>query len=68
MTKKGRKKVKSNTPFSLKYITSDEDTLSSNNYDSSDDDKHLPSELVKNPNDMIKGRMRQVEASDELLE
>jgi hypothetical protein len=68
MTKKGRKKVKSNTPSSLKYITSDEDTLSSNNYDSSDDDKPLPSELVKNPNDMIKGRMRQVEARDELLE
>jgi hypothetical protein len=68
MAKEGRKKVKSNTYSSLKYVTSDEDTLSSDNYDSSDDDKPLPSELVKNPNAMIKGLMRQVGARDELLE
>jgi hypothetical protein len=68
MTKEGRKKVKSNTSSSLKYVSSDEDTLSSDNYDSSDDDKPLPSELVKNPNAMIKGLMRQVGARDELLE
>jgi hypothetical protein len=47
MAKEGTKKVKSNTSSSLKYVTSDEDTLSSDNYDSSDDDKPLPSELVK---------------------
>jgi hypothetical protein len=68
MTKEGRKKVKSNTSSSLKYVTSDEDTLSSDNYDSTDDDKPLPSELVKNPNAMIKGLVRQVEPRDELLE
>jgi hypothetical protein len=68
MAKEGRKKVKSNTTSSPKYVTSDEDTLSSDNYDSSDDDNPLPSELVKNPNAMIKGHMRQVEARDELLE
>jgi hypothetical protein len=68
MTKEGRKKVKSNTSSSLKYVSSDEDTLSSDNYDSSDDDKPLPSELVKNPNAMIKGLMRPVGDRDELLE
>jgi hypothetical protein len=68
MAKEGRKKVKFNTSFSLKYVTSDEDTLSSDNYDSSDDDKPLPSELVKNTNAMIIGLMRQVGARDELLE
>jgi hypothetical protein len=68
MAKEGRKKVKSNTPSSPKYVTSDEDTLSSDNYDSSDDDNPLPSELVKNLNAMIKGLMRQVGAMDELLE
>jgi hypothetical protein len=68
MAKEDRKRVKSNTPFSPKYVTSDEDTLSSDNYDSSDDDNPLPSELVKNPNGMIKGLMRQVGARDELLE
>jgi hypothetical protein len=68
MAKEGRKKVKSNASFSLKYIINDEDTLSSDNYDSSDDDKPLPNELVKNPNAMIKGLMRQVGARDELLE
>jgi hypothetical protein len=62
MVKEGIKKVKSNTSFSLKYVISNEDTLSS------DDDKHLPSQLVKNPNAMIKGLMRQVRARDELLE
>jgi hypothetical protein len=68
MAKEDRKKVKSNTSSSLKYATSDEDTLSSDNYDSSDDDKTLPSELVKNLNAMIKGIMRQVGAKDGLLE
>jgi hypothetical protein len=68
MTKEDRKKVKSNTSSSLKYVTSDEDTLSSDNYDSSDDDKPLPSELVKNSNAMIKCLMRQVGARDKLLE
>jgi hypothetical protein len=68
MAKEGRKKVKSNTFSSLKFVTSDEDTLSSDNYDSSDDDNPLPSELVENPNAMIKGLMRQVGVRDELLE
>jgi hypothetical protein len=68
MAKEGRKTVKFNTSFSLKYVTSDEDTLSSDNYDSSDDDKPLPSELVKNLNAMIKCLMRQVGARNELLE
>jgi hypothetical protein len=68
MAKEGKKKVKSNTSSSPKYVTSDEDTLSSDNYDSSDDDNPLPSELVKNPNATIKGLMRQVGARDELLE
>jgi hypothetical protein len=68
MAKEGRKKEKSNTSSSPKYATSDEDTLSSDNYDSSDDDNSLPSELVKNHNAMIKGLMRQVGARDELLE
>jgi hypothetical protein len=54
MAKEGRNKLKSTTPSSLKYVTSDEDTLSSDNYDSSDDDKPIPSELVKNFNAMIK--------------
>jgi hypothetical protein len=47
MAKEDRKKVKFNTSSSLKYVTSDENTLSSDNYDSSDDDNYLPSELVK---------------------
>jgi hypothetical protein len=58
MAKEGRKKVKSNTPSSSKYVISDEDILSSDNYDSSDDDNPLPSEIVKNPNAMIEGLMR----------
>jgi chromosome segregation ATPase len=68
MAKEGRKKVKSNTPSSPKYITSDEDTLFSDNYDCSDDDNPLLRELVKNPNAMIKGLMRQVGVRDKLLE
>jgi hypothetical protein len=68
MVKEGRKKVKYNTSSSLKYVTSDKDTISSDNYDFIDDDKPLPSELVKNPNVLIKGLMRQVGARDELLE
>jgi hypothetical protein len=63
MAKEGRKKVKSNTSSAPKYVTSDEDTLSSDNYESSDDYNPFPSELVKNPN-----AMRQVGARDELLE
>jgi hypothetical protein len=68
IAKEGRKNVKSNTSFSSKYVTSDEDTLSSHNYDSSDDDNILLSEFMKNPNAMIKGVMRQVGARDELFE
>jgi hypothetical protein len=68
MAKKGRKKIKSNTPSFPNYVTSDEDTLSSDNYDSSDNDKPLPSKLVKNPNAMIKCLMRQVGSRNELLE
>jgi hypothetical protein len=60
--------VKSNAFSSLKYVTSDEDTLSSDNYESGDDDNTFPSEIVKNPDAMIKGLMRQVGARDELLE
>jgi hypothetical protein len=68
MAKKIKMKVKSKSSSSPKYVTSDEDTLSSDNYISSDDDDSLPSELVKNPNAMIKGLMKQVGARDELLE
>jgi hypothetical protein len=68
MAKEGRKNVKSNTSSSPKYVTSIEDTLSSDNYESSDDDNPFSSELVKNHNAMIKGLMRQVGARDELLE
>jgi hypothetical protein len=68
MTKEGRKKVKYNTSSSPKYVTSDEDTFSSDNYESSDDDNPFPSELVKNRNAMIKCLMRQVRDRDELLE
>jgi hypothetical protein len=67
MVKEGKKKVKSIVSSSPKYVTSDEDTLSSDNYGSSDDDNTLPSEFVKNPNAMIKGFIRQVGARDELL-
>jgi hypothetical protein len=68
MAKEGRNKVKSNISSSLKYVTSDEDTLSSENYNSSDADNPLLSELMRNSSAMIKGLMRQVEASDELFE
>jgi hypothetical protein len=47
MAKEGRKRVKSNTSYSPKYVTSDEDTLSSDNYESSDDDNPFSNELVK---------------------
>jgi hypothetical protein len=47
MAKEGRKKIKSNISSSPKYVTSDKDTLSSDNYESSDDDNPFSSELVK---------------------
>jgi hypothetical protein len=68
MTKESKKKVKSKASSSPKYVTSDEDTLSSDNYASSDDNDSLPSELVKKPNAMIKCLMKQDGARDELLE
>jgi hypothetical protein len=68
MANEGRKKVKSNTSSCLIYVITDEDTLSSDNYESSEDDNPFPCELVKNSNAMIKGLMRQVRARDELLE
>jgi hypothetical protein len=68
MTKESKKKVKLKASYSPKYVTSDEDTLSSDNYVASDDDDSLPSELMKNPNDMIKGLMKQVRARNEVLE
>jgi hypothetical protein len=68
MAKESKKKVKSKSSLSPKCVTSDEDSLYNNNYDSSDDDNPLSIELVKNPNAMIKGLMRQVRARDELLE
>jgi hypothetical protein len=68
MAKKGRKKVKTNTPSSPKYITSDKDTLSIDDDNaSSDDNEALPSEFCKNPNVMIKGLMKQVRVRDDLL-
>jgi uncharacterized protein involved in exopolysaccharide biosynthesis len=66
--KKSKNKVKSKAYSSPKYVTSDEDTLSSDNYASSDDDDSFPSKLVKNHNAMIRGLMKQVGARDELLE
>jgi hypothetical protein len=68
MAKESKRMVKLKASSSPKYVTSDEDTLSSDNYASSDDDDSLPSKLVKNPNAVIKGLMKQVEARDELLE
>jgi hypothetical protein len=68
MTKESKKKVKINASSSSKYITSDEDTLSSDDNGSSDDDDSLPNELLKNPNAIIKGLMKQVGVRDELLE
>jgi hypothetical protein len=67
MAKESKKKVKSKSSSS-KYVTSIEDTLSSDNYASSDDDDSLPSKLVKTPNVMIKCLMKQVVARDELHE
>jgi hypothetical protein len=67
MTKEDEKKVKSNASSSRKYVTSDEDTLFSDNYESSHDDNTLPSEFVKKHN-AIKGLMKQVGARDDLLE
>jgi hypothetical protein len=58
MVKESKNKVKSKAFPSPKYVTSDEDTLFSDNYDFSDDDSSLPSELVKNPNVIIKGLIR----------
>jgi hypothetical protein len=57
MVKEGTTKVKTNTSSSPKYVTSNKDTLSSDNYDSSDDDNPLSSELVKKSNAIIKGLM-----------
>jgi hypothetical protein len=68
MAKENKKKVKSKACCSPKYVTSDEDILSSDNYASSDDDDSLPSKLVKNLNAMIKDLMKQVGARDEILE
>jgi hypothetical protein len=68
MAKESKKKVKSKAFPSPKYVTSNRDILSSDNYASSDDDDYLPIELVKTPNAMIKGLMKQVGARDELLE
>jgi hypothetical protein len=68
MAKESKKKVKSNASSFSKYVTSDENTLYSDNYASSDDDDSLPGEFVKNPNAMIKGLLKQVGARDELLE
>jgi hypothetical protein len=45
MAKESKKNIKSKASSSPKYVTSDEDTLSSDNYASSDDDDSLPSEL-----------------------
>jgi hypothetical protein len=47
MEKESKRKVKSKASSSPKYVTSDEDTLLSDNYASSDDDDSLPSKLVK---------------------
>jgi hypothetical protein len=68
MAKESKKKVKINAPSSPKYITSDEDTLSSDDNVSRDNDDSLPSELLKNHNAMIKGLMTQVGVRDELFE
>jgi hypothetical protein len=68
MAKESKKKVKSKAFPSPKYVTSNRDIVSSDNYASSDDDDYLPIELVKTPNAMIKGLMKQVRARDELLE
>jgi hypothetical protein len=70
MAKEGKKKVKSNTPFSPKYVTSDEDTPSGDDNDNnaSSDGDSLPSEFCKNPKAMIKGLMKEARVRDELFE
>jgi hypothetical protein len=68
MAKESKTKVKSKASSSPNYVTSNEGTLSSDNYASSDDDDSLPSELVIKPNSMIKGLMKQIGARDDLLE
>jgi hypothetical protein len=68
MAKESKMKVKSKASSSPNYVTSNDGTLSSDNYASSDDDDSLPSELVIKPNSMIKGLMKQVGARDDLLE
>jgi hypothetical protein len=68
MANECKKKVKPNAHSSPKYITSDEDILSSNDNASSVDDDSLSNELLKNPNAMIKGLMKQVGVRDKLLE
>jgi hypothetical protein len=67
MAKESKKNVKTNASSSPKYITSDKDTLSSDYNTSSDDDDSLCSKLLKNPNAMIKGLMKQVGVRDKLL-
>jgi hypothetical protein len=62
MAKEDKKKVKTNASSSPKYISSDKDTLSS------DDDEPLLSEFCKNHNAMIKGLMKQVRVRYEILE
>jgi hypothetical protein len=67
MANEGKKKVKTNAPSSLKYLTSDKNTLSSDDNVFGDDDDSLPSELLKNSKAMIKGLMKQVGDKDEIL-
>jgi hypothetical protein len=62
MANEDKKKVKTNASSSPKYVSSDEDTLSS------DDDEPLPNEFCKNPNAMIKWLIKKVRVRDELLE
>jgi hypothetical protein len=62
MAKQDKNKVKTNASSSSKYVSSDEDTLSS------DDDEPLPGEFCKNPNAMIEGLMKQVRVRDGFLE
>jgi predicted RNase H-like nuclease (RuvC/YqgF family) len=67
--KEGKNKIKTDTPFSPKYVTSGEDTISSDDDNaSSDDNEPLPSEFCKNPNAMIKRLVKQVRVRYELLE
>jgi hypothetical protein len=74
MAKEGKQKVISNASSSPKYVTNDEDTLSSDNdipsddNMSSDDNDSLPNELLRKPKAMIKGLMKQARVRDELLE